>query len=187
MEAFTFAYSGTHFQNRTLPFGLKLVPRVLTKVLVALIVHLRTKEAAIFPSPDDLLIRPLSLPPSGTEGWAINSLQPPGSWLHHQYEKEPTTSPVSSAPGGGDRFSPGKCVPVTGKAGKDHGLDKEDLTGVLCGCYIAGEGPQDDGLLPGYSAIISIPSTSSPKIPPPLSGVDDQEVTQDSSALDALD
>ncbi|XP_061480679.1 uncharacterized protein LOC133383639 [Rhineura floridana] len=55
-----FCYGQSHFQYRALPFGLTSSPRVFTKVLVALVVHLRTLGVRVHPYLDDLLVRALS-------------------------------------------------------------------------------------------------------------------------------
>ncbi|XP_053149582.1 uncharacterized protein LOC128344105 [Hemicordylus capensis] len=52
-----FAYAGVHYQYRALPFGLSTAPRVFTKIMVALVAHLRTRGIHLYPFLDDLLIR----------------------------------------------------------------------------------------------------------------------------------
>lgn len=52
-----FSYAGHHLQYWTLPFGLPLAPCSFTKILAALIAHLRTVPARLQAYLDDILIR----------------------------------------------------------------------------------------------------------------------------------
>ncbi|XP_053114316.1 uncharacterized protein LOC128328210 [Hemicordylus capensis] len=52
-----FAYSHQHFQYRALPFGLSSAPRVFTKMMVAVIAHVRQQGVHAYPYLDDILVR----------------------------------------------------------------------------------------------------------------------------------
>lgn len=52
-----FCYGHRHLQYRSLPFGLTTAPRVFSKVLVALVAHLRLQGVFIYPYLDDLLLK----------------------------------------------------------------------------------------------------------------------------------
>lgn len=55
-----FTYYIQYCQYCALPFGMKLPPRMFTKILVTLIAHFRLQGVSLFPYMDDILVKVLS-------------------------------------------------------------------------------------------------------------------------------
>lgn len=52
-----FSYGSLHYQYRAIPFGLRSALQVFTKILVAVVAHLRLRRVFLYPYLDDILIR----------------------------------------------------------------------------------------------------------------------------------